>query len=128
MNYVIRHCADSFAALRTFPDAGVDVILTDPPYSEHCHANMTSGTLIRNAKGKGGIPRVEMKFEPLQSYEFARDMVRVSRRWALSFCTVEDLGRFDLLLGRGAGGLVRSGVWYKPNSMGQLTGDRPAAA
>lgn len=75
--------------------------------------------------GGGGIPRVTLPFEPLDSHLFARDLVRMARRWCLIFCAVEDFGEYK----RAApDNYVRGGIWYKPNSMGQLTGDRPAAA
>lgn len=131
MNYHIQQMADSFAYLAKVKDACVDLIITDPPYSSHVQGNMMSGTAFKqyvNGKldKKSGVPKVEMPFSPLAGYGFAKDMVRVARRWAISFCAVEDLGKFELVLGRKE--YVRGGIWYKPNSMGQLTGDRPAAA
>lgn len=129
MTWQIVHVPDSFAFLSTLEDATVDVILTDPPYSAHVHANMSSGTAMKKqvdgGKG-GGIPRVEMSFEALRQYEFVRDLPRVAKRWALSFCAVEDFGAYRDAVG--AEQWVRGGVWFKPNAMGQLTGDRPAAA
>jgi DNA modification methylase len=45
------------------------------------------------------------------------------------FCAVESFGEIQQYVGGfGKGNYVRSGIWYKPNSMGQLTGDRPAIA
>lgn len=121
---------DSFARLRELPDCTYDVIITDPPYSEHVHANMTSGTamkrMVNGQTKRGGIPKVESTFAPLTGFEFAQDLVRVSRRWALSFCAVEDFGAYRDAVG--AKQYLRGGIWLKPNAMGQLTGDRPAAA
>jgi site-specific DNA-methyltransferase (adenine-specific) len=130
MSFYLELVPDSFEYMKGMATGSYDVTITDPPYDEHCHANMTSGTamkkLINGELKAGGIPRVQMKFDSLSSYEWAYDLTRVSKRWALAFCTVEDLGRISLLLGRKL--FVRSGIWYKSNSMGQLTGDRPAAA
>jgi DNA modification methylase len=106
-------------------DSEFDVIITDPPYNAHVHANMSSGTAMKHSPG-GGIPRVELSFDPLHSYHWVEDLPRVARRWAISFCAVEDFGTFRQAVG--AERWVRGGIWYKPNSMGQLTGDRPAAA
>lgn len=129
MTWQIEHVADSFAFLSTLEDATVDVILTDPPYSAHVHANMSSGTAMKKqvdgGKG-GGIPRIVLPFGNLQQYDFAQDLPRVSKRWALSFCAVEDFGAYRDAVG--AEQWIRGGVWFKPNAMGQLTGDRPAAA
>lgn len=129
VTWQIVHVPNSFALLSELEDGAVDAILTDPPYSAHVHANMSSGTAMKRqvdgGKG-GGIPRVEMAFDALRQYDFVRDFPRVAKRWTLSFCAVEDFGAY-----RGAVGAeqwVRGGIWFKPNSMGQLTGDRPAAA
>jgi site-specific DNA-methyltransferase (adenine-specific) len=125
--WAVHHVADSFAKLKELPDECVDVVLTDPPYNEHVQSNMSSGTAMKRqvdgGKG-GGIPRIELPFEALSGYEFAVDLVRVAKRWAISFCAVEDFALFKFAVG--ASNYIRSGIWHKPNSMGQLTGDRPA--
>jgi hypothetical protein len=105
-----------------------DVVLTDPPYDAHCQANQTSGTAMKrmvNGETKStGIPKVDLPFPPLDDYAFAPDLVRVARRWALSFSTVEAFGEFRRACGPN---YIRGCVWYKPNAMGQMTGDRPAS-
>lgn len=120
----------SFATLATLAAESVDVILTDPPYNKIVHENMYSGTAVKKyvdgGGGPGGIPKVELPFEPLEAYEWAADLPRVARRWAISFCAVEDFGEYRRAVGSDQ--WVRGGIWYKPNSMGQLRGDRPAAA
>jgi DNA modification methylase len=115
----IAQVEDSFQELASFQDASADVVLTDPPYSEHVQGNMFSAS-------PGGIRKVELPFEALQGYAFARDLVRVARRWALAFCAMEDFGLYRAVVG--AEQWVRSGVWIKSNAMGQLTKDRPANA
>jgi hypothetical protein len=76
MTFEIHHCADSFDWLAHHaPDQSVDVIITDPPYSAHVHANMSSGTAMKkhvDGGGGGKIPRVEMPFAPLESYVWVR--------------------------------------------------------
>lgn len=129
MTYSVHVVPDSFQFLRGVPDGSVDVILTDPPYSKHVHENMSSGTAMKkfvDGGGGGGIPRVELPFSGLDSYGFCGDLVRIAKRWAVAFCAVEDFGLYRGVVG--ADQWVRGGIWYKPNSMGQLTGDRPAAA
>lgn len=122
-HYEIGQVEDSFAWLSACEAQQVDVVITDPPYSEHVHANMFSGS--RGEHREHGIPRVELPFAALASYRFAFDLVRVARRWAVSFCAVEDFGTYREAAPEA---WVRGGIWYKPNSMGQLTADRPAAA
>ncbi len=133
--YELEQCDDSFAALATFEGLSVDAVITDPPFSAHVHENMCSGTLLQEHidSGAGGsVPKKELEFDPLVAYGFAAHMVRVSRRWVVSFCAVEDFGNYReavRLPGKKPHSQwVRGGIWYKPNSMGQLTADRPAAA
>lgn len=50
-------------------------------------------------------------------------MAKVSKRWAIAFCADRMIGTYAE-----AAEFVKACVWFKPNSMGQLTGDRPASA
>lgn len=124
MSVEIEHVEDSFAVLSEMVDGEVDVIITDPPYNEHVHANMSSGTAMKHSSG-GGIPRVQLPFRSLDDYDWAPNLARVAKRWALAFCAVEDFGAYR---DASPDAWIRGGIWYKPNSMGQLTGDRPANA
>lgn len=129
MTFQVQHVPDSFAFLSSLADGAVDVILTDPPYSEHVHANMSSGTAMkRQVEGGagGGIPRITLPFGNLTQYDFAQDLPRVAKRWAIAFCAFEDFGNYRQAVGKEQ--WIRSGCWVKPNALGQLTGDRPAAA
>ncbi len=122
-----EHCEDSFTALKGLGDGAVDIIITDPPYSEHCQANLCSGSLV----GTKNVPKYELPFAPLTEYAWLKDAIRVAKRWVVVFCTLEDFGRFEDSTGRNTPkvpGYVRGCVWYKPNSMGQLTADRPATS
>ncbi len=126
-NFEIAHVPDSFAALKGFASESVDVILTDPPYNAHVQRNMQSGSVRDEHAGTFREQHpVKLGFAPLAQYAWAADLVRVARRWAIAFCAVEDFGEFRRAVG--ADNWTRGGIWYKPNSMGQLTGDRPAAA
>lgn len=121
MEPVVLHVQDSFAALKDCPDRSVDAIITDPPYSEHCQKNLCSGSLV----GTKNVPKYELPFPALSSYAFVGDLIRISRRWVVMFCTLEDIGRLSMMYPEN---YVRGCVWYKPNSMGQLTKDRPATS
>lgn len=117
-----RAVTDSFEVLKKIQTGEFDVTITDPPFSAHVHANLCSGSLV----GKKSVPKYELAFDPLAEYTWAKELVRVTRRWALVCCSVEDFGRFEMAVGRPD--YVRSGIWYKPNAMGQLTADRPATS
>lgn len=139
MTWQVQCVKDSFDFIAKLKDQCVDVTITDPPYSQHVHENMTSGTAMKKhvlasqaaARGEGprerkGIPRILLPFGNLQSYDFAQDLPRISKRWALAFCAFEDFGSYRDAVGQKQ--YMRSACWIKPNSQGQMTGDRPAAA
>jgi DNA modification methylase len=108
--------------MRYLEDNTFDVTITDPPYSKRCQDNLRSGSLI----GKKSVPNYELEFDALKEYGWINHLLRATKRWVAVFCTLEDFGKFELAAGEE--NYVRSCIWYKPNSMGQLTRDRPAAA
>ena len=95
--------------------------ITDPPYNEHVQKNLCSGSLV----GKKSVPKYELPFAPLKGYTWVRDLVRVTKRWSLVFCALEDLGLYKQACPEA---YVRGCVWVKTNAMGQLTADRPATS
>jgi len=113
----------------------VDVIITDPPYSEHTHKSVRSAKMHANDRGgKFGADtrrNVDLGFEFLtpELRKFcAAEFARIAERWVLVFSDVESdhLWRDDLT----ASGLdyVRTGAWVKVGSTPQFSGDRPATA
>jgi site-specific DNA-methyltransferase (adenine-specific) len=124
MTWQVLAVEDSFAELKDLHDGDVDVVLTDPPYNAHVQNNQISGTDVKHNGGGIGVPHIELPFAPLAGYDFAKDLVRAAKRWAISFCAVEDFGEFKRAVGNS---YVRGGIFYKPNAQGQMTGDRPAA-
>ena len=58
----------------------------------------------------------------------AGEIARLSLRWVVIFCAMEQQSDWKLsLLARGLEH-VRFGIWYKPGSTPQFTGDRPGTA
>lgn len=139
MTFEIHHVSDSFEVLRSGADGEFDVIITDPPYDAHCQNNQSSGTMMKElltGKRKGGIPKIELPFDPLTDYAHTRDLVRIAKRWVVHFNTLEAFGPIraangvDIKKGNQIeydGDYVRGCVWLKLNAMGQLTKDRPAS-
>lgn len=113
----------------------VDVVLTDPPYSEHVHSKSRMGskrsTNDKENRHRDGIARVkELGFDaitPEMREKVADHFAILSRRWVLVFSDVESahLWRGELTVG----GLeyIRTGAWVKLGATPQFTGDRPAA-
>lgn len=102
------------------PPSGVDrfkydVTITDPPYTDRVHRNIVLG-------GKSG--KVNIGFDPID-HLWIGDCLKITNRWVVSFCAVEQLGLIEQSFQKE---YVRGCAWYKRNSMGQLTRDRPASA
>lgn len=114
--------------------AEVDVVIADPPYSEHVHGNARSSRMV-SANDRGGRygadlrRNVDLGFDHLSAVDrlfLAEQTARLVKRWALFFSDVESdhLWRSDLV----SCGLdyVRTGAWIKTGSTPQFSGDRPA--
>ncbi|GMV19071.1 MAG: hypothetical protein AMXMBFR56_72950 [Polyangiaceae bacterium] len=128
------NCLDT---LRALPDASVQHVITDPPYSNHVHgkqrrillAKGRKGQRTRDEGGAGLVGSAELGFDALSDElrgACAEQFGRVSLRWVLAFCDVESqhLWQRDLQAHRVRH--VRVGAWVKVNGQPQLSGDRPA--
>lgn len=109
-------CGERDEVLAAMGDAAVDVTITDPPYNERTHAHHKS---LRGST----VERVNFGFEALADFAFVAESLRVTRRWCLAFCALEDLGAYHAAAGDA---WVRAGIWHRPNGAPQFTGDRPA--
>jgi len=100
--------------------ANVDLVLTDPPYSD----NTKNGSLTRDDdsvfRGKNFIP-----FSITE--ENLRDIISKSNslKWTIVFADWRHVASFGINPPKGKR-FVRFGVWNKPNGAPQFTGDRPA--
>ena len=131
-------CRDLFAML---PDASVDHVITDPPYSEHVHSKSRAGA--RSLTDVGDIPgrcshkpsnsaisrAVDFGFDALS--EEMRDVCgrhfrRVAKRWRLVFSDIESCHLWRIAMAEED--YVRTGIWHKIGATPQFTGDRPAVA
>jgi DNA modification methylase len=120
--HIVEQVQDSFYRMKYLDDNVFDITITDPPYPKRCQDNMFSGSLI----GKKSVPKYSLDFDPLTEYKWINHILRATRRWVVIFCTLESFGRLEDASGEE--NYIRSAVWYKCNSMGQLTRDRPATA
>lgn len=110
---ILGECQD------VFPDIGsVDVVITDPPFGETTHAGARTRTSGANSEEL-------VKFASLtgnEAVDLFRSLCDLSLRWVIA--TVD--WRHAAAMNEAGLPLVRLGVWIKPNSAPQLTGDRPA--
>lgn len=121
----VLYVQDAWRGLTSAEQDSVDVVITDPPYNSHVQGNLRSGSIV----GTKSVPKYDLDFNPLneEQMHWLNHATRMARRWVVSFCALEDFGRFqDNMQDRQE--YVRGGVWYKPNAMGQLTKDRPATS
>jgi hypothetical protein len=124
---------DCVEGMRGLPDKCVDHIVTDPPYSEHVHANSRRGAKANAAAGIDGYSRMrDLGFAALTQGVLESTSDRVAdlvKRWALVFSDTESshlwrgaMRSTDLLE------YVRTCFWDRVGSAPQFTGDRPAVA
>lgn len=114
--------------LATLADKSVDHVICDPPFTQRTSENMRSrkdpndgGAFI----GDSGRRRID--FDGIDGIEakIVAECLRVSRRWVIAFCALEQIGVYAAAAGRS---WVRGTVWHRTNSAPQFTGDRPGQA
>ncbi len=106
--------ADCLEVLPSLPP--VDMVLTDPPYSERTHK------MAKTNKGAGHGTKL-VTFEALTDETFCAAMracVTASLGWVVATC---DYRHLALLLDWPE--FIRVGAWVKPNPMPQISADRP---
>ncbi len=116
-------CLDVVTGLASLADRSVDVVITDPPYSERVHARL--GLEDRN---DGATARDALTFECItaeRASHAAREFVRLSRSWILIFCDEVSLVLWKDSLEAAGAEYVRKGTWVKSAPMPQMSGDRP---
>lgn len=125
-------CLNPVAGLASLPDRSIDVVLTDPPYSEHVHSK--GRRVGKGWRTGGGAPLAEERalgFDAITQGQIAalsEQFARLAHRWVLVFSDVESTHLWRD--GLEAAGLeyVRTMFWHKLGGAPQFTGDRPAVA
>jgi site-specific DNA-methyltransferase (adenine-specific) len=121
------YCADSFRLLGGFANleavglGHVDHVICDPPYTQRVSdVTRTAGT-----RRDGSPQRVPIEFDGIDGREgaLAAMLLQLCRRWCLVFCAFEQLARYQ---NAASESYVRAGVWRKPDTTPQFSGDRPA--
>lgn len=105
--------ADAIEFMRLLPDASVDHVITDPPYSPHTHKNM------RGNRGAAGIATRDVGFAPMTAAlrrAFAREAVRVARGWIVVFSDWESVTWWRLAIDAAGGSYRRVIPWIRWSS------------
>jgi len=90
-----------------------DHTLTDPGYDSRTHAG------ARGSRGRS----LGINFSPTDPRSYLADVLTLTRRWSLVFCSLEMLAQFQMF---GGSAYRKGGVWVKPDSAPQFNGKGPA--
>ena len=110
MSIIQFHKSTALEFMRAMPDRSVDVAIFDPPYDEKTH--------------DGALNAEDIDFTPIVDFEHVTEALRVTKRWVICFCALEQLGAYQAKAGDA---WVRAGIWVR-HSGPQKTGDRPGQA
>jgi site-specific DNA-methyltransferase (adenine-specific) len=125
-------CLDPTSGLASLADKSIDVVITDPPYSEHVHSKSRRGLTVTHQPGSNNeiSARRDLGFEHItqdQMEAVADQCARLARRWVLVFCDVESSHLWaGALSSTGQLEYIRTLAWIKLGGAPQFTGDRPA--
>lgn len=131
--YIETSCTAVASGLPSLADGSIDVVITDPPYSQYVHTRSRGSSPGSVAKRARGIIKQDRKLDfdamtpDLLSF-VAYQLGRVAKRWVLVFCDVESSQSWALALRLAGLEYVRTLAWVKEGGTPQFTGDRPAAA
>ena len=103
--------------LPTLDTGSIDLVLTDPPYSEEVHA----GARTRNSDNPGSL----ITFASIDGPDWLADVAPVAKSWVVATMDWRHIADAHRDMPDGLR-FVRFGVWVKPNGAPQFTGDRPA--
>lgn len=135
------HYADDWVALacgdclEPLPKIGrVDHVITDPPYARDVYLRMGRQVSFQETgpamRGSAPFIRRMAASEIGVIGEIRRDVsteiARLASRWVLVFSDVESCHLWRADLEQMGMRYVRTGAWIKPDSMPQMSGDRPA--
>lgn len=108
----------------------VDLMVTDPPYSEYVHSKQWIGAALTS----NGAPRVPTAHASLGFAPLADDLrlfiahycAKFVRRWSLAFSDLESIHLWIEDFELSGLDYVRTCIWDKVDGAPQFTGDRPA--
>jgi site-specific DNA-methyltransferase (adenine-specific) len=128
----IVHEGDCLDLLRRIPDAGIDVIITDPPYSEKVHKGVTgrptSAKKDRNACAARRTTKMDFDhITPEDRVELCVEFARIVKRWCLIFCDNEGVGSWIDAVEASGLRHIRVGTWVKLDAAPTFSGRYPAA-
>lgn len=132
MSFILNH-GDCLTGMATLADKSIDVVITDPPYSEHVHTRSRGRSLGHEpATGRAALSRARdlgfVSLSPETMQVAAESFGRLARRWVLVFSDTESDHLWRAALTAGGLEYVRTCFWHKVGGTPQFTGDRPGIA
>src|ERR1051325_8605612 len=91
-------CLDPVTGLASLGDKSVDHVITDPPYDEHTHGAQRRGSATTGRGQQFGLSTTTISVERHVGFAalsekatavLAAQFARLSRRWSLAFCAME---------------------------------------
>jgi site-specific DNA-methyltransferase (adenine-specific) len=115
------YCGDCLDLMREMPDKSVDLVMTDPPYSDKTHKGARS-TTYGKINEKSTIPfDCFTEEDMIETFSF---ISAKAKRWIISFIDWRFMHVFEENPPEGTK-FVRFGIWNKTTTCPQFTGDRP---
>jgi len=112
---VVLYQGDCNEIMPQLEDGSVDHVIADPPYDQRTHERARSL--------KNGGSDIAIDFSHLSNMQHVGEFLRISRRWVIAFCALEQLGEYKVAAGDAA--WIRGGLWDRPDGTPQISGDRP---
>lgn len=118
------------------PDS-FDCVVQDPPYDEHTHAAGRRGATgyrepTRPNAARAQISRArDLGFAPITPEQMAlvaKCLARLTKRWVVTFCSLEMVSDWKAAYEAAGLDYVRCGIWHKLGAAPSFVGDRPAQA
>lgn len=110
--------------LPLFAPESVDLVLTDPPYTDKTHEGARTG-VYNTFNGDPAVRLVDFSSFTEETLRECFDVIgRVARTWVVSFMDYRHAIVFDTFPPEHLR-FIRLGIWVKPNGAPQFTGDRP---
>lgn len=123
---VALYLGDSREGIASLADRSVDMVITDPPYSDRTHEGTRSNSARAGAHGNRVLSG-SFGFDSISATDLESalaEMGRVTRGWVVATLDYRHAFHFDMTPPSGLR-MLRVGVWVKPSPMPQISGDRP---
>lgn len=119
--------ADCYEILNSVDLPNIDHVITDPPYDELTHLYGKTKVVRKVGHQLGNDAVGVTAFAALDNESKLADLlINRTNRWVLCFCAFEQIGGYRD--GATPKRWVRTGIWHKPISSPQITGDRPGSS